>query len=85
MTRRKVRLRHEYAEWYPQIWAGEWHDAEWAREAVLQQQCQGSPAWGLDGRVLSEAHFEFQDGDSHPPEGRDRRREIPPICDPLDR
>jgi hypothetical protein len=85
MVRRQARLRSEYAEWYPDLWAREWHDAEWATEKVLQQQRKGSPAWGLGQRILSEAHFEFQGGDFNPHAGRDRRREIPPICDPIDR
>jgi hypothetical protein len=85
MVLRKVRLRPEYAEWYPDFWVGEWHDAEWATEQVLWQQTKGSPAWGLGRRILSEEHFEFQGGDHNPPTGRDRRREIPPIYDPVDR
>jgi hypothetical protein len=85
MVRRRARLRTEYAEWYPEIWAGEWHDAQWAAEKVLQQQRTSSPAWSLHGRVLSDAHFEFEGGDHQPSTGRERRREIPPIRDPLDR
>jgi hypothetical protein len=85
MVRRRARLRIEYAEWYPEIWAGEWHDAEWATERVLEQQRRGSPTWSLHGRVLSDAHFEFESGEYQPLAGAERRREIPPICDPLDR
>jgi hypothetical protein len=85
MAGRQARLRLEYAEWYPQIWAGEWHDAAWATEAVLEQQQKGSPAWGLEGRVLSETHFDFRGGAQAPREERERRRAIPSIVDPLDR
>ncbi len=85
MIRRRVRLRPEYAEWYPEIWAGEWHDAAWTTEVVLRQLRDGSPAWGIDGRVLSGAHFEFEGGDFRSQEGGDRRRQIPVIRDPMDR
>ena len=73
MPRRKARLRPEYAEWYPQLVAGEWHDAGWAAEKVLQQHRAHSPPWSLGRRVLSEAHFEFEGGDYGPPASRERR------------
>lgn len=76
MTRRKARLRPEYAEWYPQIWAGEWHDAAWATEIVRRQLREGSPAWTGETRILSQAHFEFEGGDytsGARPGGRERR------------
>jgi hypothetical protein len=81
MARRKARLRPEYAAWYPQLMAGEWHDAGWATEKVLQQHRKGSPPWSLGRRILSEAHFEFQEGDDEPLEDRERRRS--PLYDPL--
>jgi hypothetical protein len=83
MARRKARLRPEYAEWYPQVIAGEWHDAVWATEKVLQQRRKDSPSWSLGRRILGETHFEFQGGDYKPPEGRERR--ISALYDPLDR
>jgi hypothetical protein len=83
MARRKARLRPEYAAWYPQLPAGEWHDAGWAAEKVLQQHRKGSPPWSLGRRTLSEAHFEFEGGDYRPLEGRDRR--ISPLYNQLDR
>ena len=73
MARRKARLRPEYAAWYPQLVAGEWHDAGWAAEKVRQQHRKGSPPWSLGRRTLSEAHFEFEGGDYRPLEGRERR------------
>jgi hypothetical protein len=73
MARRKARLRPEYAAWYPQLLAGEWHDAGWAAEKVLQQHRHGPAPWSLGRRTLSDAHFEFEGGDYRPPEGRERR------------
>jgi hypothetical protein len=73
MARRKARLRPDYAAWYPQLVAGEWHDAGWAAEKVLQQHRSGSTSWSLGRRALSEAHFEFEGGDYRAPEGRERR------------
>ena len=83
MARRKARLRPEYAAWYPQLVAGEWHDAGWAAEKVRQQHRKGSPPWSLGRRTLSEAHFEFEGGDYRPLEGRERR--MSPLYDHLDR
>ena len=74
MARRKARLRPEYAAWYPQLLAGEWHDAGCATESVLQQHRNDSPPWSLGRRILSDAHFEFEGGDYRPLEGRERRR-----------
>ena len=73
MARRRARLRPEYATWYPQLVPGEWHDARWAAEKVLQQHRKDSPPWKLGRRTLSEAHFEFEGGDYRPPEGCERR------------
>ena len=74
MARGKARLRPEYAAWYPQLFPGEWHDAAWATEKVLQQHRKDSPPWSLGRRILSEAHFEFEGGGNRFPEGRERRR-----------
>jgi hypothetical protein len=81
MARRKARLRSEYAAWYPQLGAGEWHDAGWATENVLQHHRKDSPPWSLGRRILSEAHFEFEGGDYRPLEGRERRRS--PLYNPM--
>jgi hypothetical protein len=74
MARRRARLRPEYAPWYPQLAAGEWHDASWATDKVLQQHTKDSAPWSLGRRILSEAHFDFEGGDYRPLEGRERRR-----------
>jgi hypothetical protein len=60
MRAREARLKAAYDEWYPRITLGVWHNAAWLTEIVLQQQRRGSPAWALEGRPLSNAHFEFQ-------------------------
>jgi hypothetical protein len=73
MARRKARLRPEYAAWYPHLVAGEWQDAGWAAEKVLQQHRREASPWSLGRRTLSEAHFEFEGGDCKPPEGCERR------------
>jgi hypothetical protein len=57
---RLARVRPTYQEWYPKITPGVWHNAAWVAEMVLQQQRRGSPTWALEGRYLSDAHFEFE-------------------------
>jgi hypothetical protein len=57
---REARLKMAYDEWYPRITTGVWHNAAWLTEIVLQQQRRGSPCWALEGRPLSNAHFEFR-------------------------
>jgi hypothetical protein len=74
MAQRKARLRPGYAAWYPELVAGEWHDARWATEKVLQRHRKDSPPWSLGRRILSEAHFEFEGGDYRPLEGHERRK-----------
>lgn len=73
---REARLRPAFAEWYPGIEAGVWHNAGWMAEKVLQQQRHGSPGWALGPRPLSEAHFEFQG--QAPPQGRQHKPRIHP-------
>jgi len=60
MRGREARLRPEYAEWYPGVVPGVWHNAKWLMERVLQQVRHGSPSWAIDGRPLPASHFEFQ-------------------------
>jgi hypothetical protein len=78
MPERKARLRPEYVDWYPEIRAGEWHNATWLAEVVMQQRRRGVPSWALEGRPLPDAHFEFQG--VGPPQGRHRpeRRQLEP-------
>ena len=72
VTGRQARLRAEYADWYPAVIPGVWHDATWVRETVLAQQRRGEPRWAIGGRILNDAHFEFQ-GASPPTIGRPQR------------
>jgi hypothetical protein len=58
-------VREEFADRYPSIKPGEWHDASWVREKVLEQQRRISPRQVLAGRVLDDAHFEFQGVGAH--------------------
>jgi hypothetical protein len=59
---RRVRLREEYATWYPGIPLGRWQIAEAVRRIVLRQLRHGSPSWAPGPRILSDRHFEFQGG-----------------------
>jgi hypothetical protein len=67
MPSRQARLRPEYGEWYPKVTPDTWHNAAWLTEVVLQQQRRGTPTWALEGRPLSNEHFEFQG--TGPPQG----------------
>ena len=60
MVGRQDRLRPEYKDWYPGVTADTWHDAVWVREMVLHQQRGGGPRWEIDGRILTDEHFDFQ-------------------------
>ena len=62
---RQARLRPEYASLYPGLEPGVWEDADDLAEQLLTQHLlQPSPGFGLSGRVLPVAHFEFRGGDS---------------------
>jgi hypothetical protein len=61
---RLARLRPEYADWYPSIIIRTWQEASLVAEAVQRQLATGSPAWVPGSRVLSDAHFEFQGGET---------------------
>ena len=64
MRPRQARLREQFSIWYSRITPGEWHHALWVRERVLANCRKGEPQWheGEGGRVLCDAHFEFQGG-----------------------
>jgi hypothetical protein len=74
---RRARLRPEFAEWYPRIPVGEWHNAMWMAEAVRRQLLQGTPTWIAGRRVLDGRHFDFESGDYRPYTGIDRRMPDP--------
>ena len=72
-TSRTARLRPEYADWYPHVEVGRWHDAAYLTELVRQQLVEGSPLWAPAGRILSDRHFEFEGGQPGPNREAERR------------
>ena len=70
---RSARLRPEYADWYPHVEMGRWHDAAYLTEVVQRQLGEGSPAWAPGSRILSERHFEFKGGQPGSFPGAERR------------
>jgi hypothetical protein len=66
MPPRQARLRAQFSDWYTRITPGEWHHALWVRERVLANLRKGKPQWHEreedGGRVLCDAHFDFQGG-----------------------
>ena len=62
MLPRQARLRSAFSDWYPGITPDQWHHAVWVREMALSGLRNGGPQWQLEGRVLSDAHFEFRGG-----------------------
>ena len=77
MFPRQARLRPPFSSCYPAIEAGKWHHALWAREMALSQLRQGGPQWESEGRVLPDAHFDFQGGYSDRGAYREARRMLP--------
>lgn len=77
MLPRQARLRASFSDWYPTITPGKWHHALWTREMALSQLRKGGPQWQTEGRVLSDAHFEFQGGIAVRGTGREVRRGLP--------
>ena len=77
MFERQARLREAYNFCYPAISAGEWHHALWVREMALSQLRKGGPRLEGEGRILSDAHFEFQGGFARRGMPWDTRRLLP--------
>lgn len=76
MSRRRARLRFEYADQYPNnLWAGVWHDALWVTEIVRRRPDRRSGGGSASARILDEEHFEFQGGDFGAGGGMDRRHQ----------
>lgn len=60
---RLVRLRPEFASFYPGLDPGVWETAtELAARLLAQHMIQPSPGHMLSNRVLPEEHFEFMGG-----------------------
>lgn len=83
MTRRRAKLRKEYADWYPSLEAGEWHDAALTAEQVLRQMRRGSPRWQLGPRILDPQHFEFYGGPPSRLSRAERRQAVPVLLPAL--
>jgi hypothetical protein len=84
MLPRQARLRPSFSDCYPRITPGEWHHATWAREIALAQLRTGGPRTQNGGRVLPDAHFEFQGAVGARSTGREPRRMVPPRTDPVE-
>ncbi len=71
-TMREARLRHEFADLYPELVPGQWESASRIVEVVLAryllQKMTDAP---VADRALNETHFEFRGG-ADPPRS-DRR------------
>jgi hypothetical protein len=60
---RLVRLRPEFASFYPGLDPMVWETAtELAARLLAQHTLQPSPGYMLSNRILPEEHFEFQGG-----------------------
>jgi hypothetical protein len=77
MLHRQARLRTPFSSCYPAISPGKWHHALWVREMALSQLRKGGPQWETEGRVLSDAHFDFQGGVARRGDQREARRLLP--------
>jgi hypothetical protein len=67
-TSRKVRLRSEYASWYPNVSATTWYPVLTLVRTITRQLVHGggdprsSARWAAGGRILDDRHFEFRGG-----------------------
>jgi hypothetical protein len=61
---RQARLRQEYAPLYPGLRPGEWMAAAIIADRLLADSLLRGSGTAIRGRVLQEAHFEFQGGTS---------------------
>ena len=74
--KRQVRLRPEYAPWYPTISVSTWLPAQGVARKVARQLLEGeprwAPRWAVGPRVLDERHFTFRRGEERDASGRTR-------------
>lgn len=63
MSIREGLLKAEFADWYPGLRPGVWYPAAQLADIVLKQLRDGAPRWKPEGRVPSDAHFQFRGGD----------------------
>jgi hypothetical protein len=74
---RLVRLRPEFAGFYPGLDPMVWETAtELAARLLAQHTLQPSPGHMLSNRILPEEHFEFQGGDPRAPLARGIRSRL---------
>jgi hypothetical protein len=77
---RLVRLRPEFASFYPGLDPMLWETAtELAARLLAQHTLQPSPGYMLSNRILPEEHFEFQGGN---PRGASGMRVRSRVTDP---
>lgn len=62
MRLREARLRPEWAELYPALSAGEWESAAVLADRLMADSLLRGTGMALQGRVLSDAHFDFRGG-----------------------
>ncbi len=79
MLPRQARLRPSFSSCYPNITPDKWHHALWTREMALSQLRRGGPQWEAEGRVLSDAHFDFQGGVARKPTSWQARCLLPEV------
>ncbi len=60
--RREARLRAEHANLYPGVHAGMWEVAAVVVDRIIAARLLGGGNVALQGRVLSDDHFEFRGG-----------------------
>jgi hypothetical protein len=73
---RQVRIRSEYAPWYPTISVAVWLPAQLVARKVARQLMEGeppwAPRWAVGPRLLDEQHFTFRRGVERGARGRTR-------------
>ena len=73
---RQVRIRPEYAPWYPTIAVAIWIPARTVARKVARQLRELKPAWAprweVGLRVLDDLHFAFRGGEQRDPTLRTR-------------
>lgn len=75
---REARLRHEFAELYPELVPGQWEPASRIVEVVLARYLlQRMTDVPVADRALNEAHFEFRSGADPPRSDRHGRADDP--------
>jgi hypothetical protein len=61
-SRREARLRPEHAHLYPGIRAGMWEVAAVVVDRIVAARLLACGNMAIQGRVLSDSHFEFRGG-----------------------